>query len=64
MKIGDIVKLIAEPKVGWMKNYLDETFEILSFPGKTGVELKMVGSDPEWKWIIGKDNMELPDENR
>ena len=64
MKIGDIVKLIAEPKVDWMKKYKDETFEILSFPGKTGVELKMVGSDPEWKWIIGKDNMELPDENR
>jgi len=56
--------LIAEPKVDWMKKYLDETFEILSFPGKTGVELKMVGSNPEWKWIIGKDNMELPDEDR
>ena len=64
MEIGDIVKLIAEPKMDWMKKYLDETFEILSFPGKTGVELKMVGSNPEWKWIIGKDNMELPDEDR
>jgi len=64
VKVGDIVKLIAEPKVGWMKKYLAETFEILSFPGKTGVELKMVGTDPEWKWIIGKDNVELPDEDR
>jgi hypothetical protein len=50
--------------VGWMKKYLAETFEILSFPTQTGVELKMVGSNPEWKWIIGKDNMELPDEDR
>ena len=62
MKIGDIVKLIAEPKVGWMKKYLDETFEILSFPTQNGVELKMVGTVPDWIWIIGKDNLELTDE--
>ena len=32
MKIGDIVKLIAEPQVDWMFDYLDQTLRILDFP--------------------------------
>lgn len=59
MKIGDIVKLVAEPKVDWMFNYSEETFQILAFPTKTGVELKMLGSVPDWVWIIGKDSVEI-----
>tara|TARA_R100001594_G_C3844137_1_gene216650 strand:+ start:33 stop:230 length:198 start_codon:yes stop_codon:yes gene_type:complete len=63
MKIGDIVKLIAEPSVDWMENYRDKTFQVLDFPTETGVELRMIGSVPEWVWIIGKANLELaPDE--
>ena len=53
MKIGDIVKLIAEPQVDWMFNYLDQTFRVLDFPTEKGVEVMMVGSRPEWVWIIG-----------
>ena len=62
MKVGDIVKLIAEPSVDWMENYRDKTFQVLDFPTETGVELKMIGSVPEWVWIIGKANLELTDE--
>tara|TARA_R100000008_G_scaffold46561_1_gene27460 strand:- start:630 stop:827 length:198 start_codon:yes stop_codon:yes gene_type:complete len=63
MKVGDIVKLIAEPSVDWMENYRDKTFQVLDFPTETGVELRMIGSVPEWVWIIGKANLELaPDE--
>ena len=62
MKVGDIVKLIAEPQVDWMFDYLEATFQILDFPTETGVELKMIGSVPDWIWIIGKDNLELADE--
>ena len=62
MKIGDIVKLIARPQVDWMVNYLDKTFQVLDFPTETGVEVMMVGSRPEWVWIIGKDNLEVSDE--
>ena len=62
MKVGDIVKLIAEPNVDWMFNYLEETFQVLDFPTETGVELKMIGSVPDWIWIIGKDNLVLMEE--
>ena len=62
MKVGDIVKLIEKPEVGWMQKYLDKTFQVLDFPTETGVELKMIGSVPEWVWIIGKANLELTDE--
>ncbi len=62
MKIGDIVKLIEKPEVDWMENYLGKTFQVLDFPTETGVELKMIGSVPEWVWIIGKANLELADE--
>ena len=62
MKIGDIVKLVAEPQVDWMFNYLEKTFRVLDFPTEKGVEVMMVGSRPEWVWIIGKDNLEVTDE--
>ena len=62
MKIGEIVKLIAKPKVDWMFNYLEVTFQVLDFPTENGVELKMLGTVPDWIWIIGKDNLELTDE--
>tara|TARA_Y100001963_G_scaffold135702_1_gene197532 strand:- start:370 stop:564 length:195 start_codon:yes stop_codon:yes gene_type:complete len=62
VKIGDIVKLIEKPEVDWMENYLGKTFQVLDFPTETGVELKMIGSVPEWVWIIGKANLELADE--
>ena len=62
MKISDIVKLIAEPQVDWMFNYLEATFQVLDFPTENGVELKMIGTVPDWIWIIGKDNLELTDE--
>jgi hypothetical protein len=62
VKIGDIVKLIAKPQVDWMLNYLDKTFQVLDFPTETGVEVMMVGSRPEWVWLIGKDNLEVSDE--
>jgi hypothetical protein len=44
MKIGDVVKLIAEPEMDWMFNYLDKTFQVLDFPTEMGVEVMMVGS--------------------
>ena len=62
MKIGDIVKLIEKPEVDWMQKYLDKTFQVLDFPTETGVELKMIGSVPEWVWIIGKSNLQLAEE--
>lgn len=58
MKIGDIVKLIEEPEVDWMEKYRDKTFQVLDFPTETGVEIMMIGSRPNWVWIIGKDNLE------
>ena len=64
MKIGDVVKLIAEPEMDWMFNYLDKTFQVLDFPTEMGVEVMMVGSRPEWVWLIGKANLEGTDENR
>ena len=64
MKIGDVVKLIAEPEMDWMFNYLDKTFQVLDFPTEMGVEVRMVGSRPEWVWLIGKANLEVADENR
>jgi hypothetical protein len=62
MKIGDIVKLIAEPQVDWMFDYLEKTFQVLDFPTETGVEVMMVGSRPEWVWIISKVNLEVTGE--
>ena len=62
MKIGDVVKLIENPPLDWMEDYRDKTFQVLDFPTETGVELKMIGSVPEWVWIIGKANLELADE--
>ena len=62
MKIGDIVKLVAEPQVEWMFNYLEETFQVVDFPTENGVELKMIGTVPDWIWIIGKDNVEITEE--
>ena len=64
MKVGDIVKLIAEPQVDWMFDYLEATFQILDFPTETGVELKMIGSVPDLIWIIGKDNLEIAEEQK
>ena len=62
MKVGDIVKLVLEPKVDWMFNYLEETFQVVDFPTENGVELKMIGTVPDWIWIIGKDNLEVTEE--
>ena len=62
MKIGDVVKLIAKPSVDWMEKYRDKTFRVLDFPTDSGVELMMIGSRPEWVWIIGKANLEIADE--
>ena len=62
MKVGDTVKLIAEPNVDWMFNYSEAIFQVLDFPTENGVELKMIGSAPDWVWIIGKDNLELTKE--
>ena len=62
MKIGDIVKLVLEPNVDWMFNYLEETFQVVAFPTKTGVELKLLGSVPGGIWIIGKESIEVVEE--
>jgi len=62
MKIGDLVKLEVNPSVDWMHNYLDKTFEVVDFPTETGVKLKMVGTDPDWYWIVGKDNFKIAEE--
>ena len=65
MKIGDVVKLIENPPLDWMEDYRDKTFQVLDFPTEMGVELMMIGSRPEWVWIISKTNVELaPDEAR
>ena len=64
MKVGDIVKLKAYPTKDWMEDYLDKTFQVLDFPTEMGVEVMMVGSRPEWVWLIGKANLEVTDENR
>ena len=45
-------------------SYLDKTFQVLDFPTEMGVEVMMVGSRPEWVWLIGKANLEVADENR
>jgi hypothetical protein len=62
MKVGDIVKLIPTPQVDWMYNYLEETFQVVDFPTENGVELKMIGTVPDWIWFIGKDNLEIAGE--
>tara|TARA_Y100001970_G_C14228989_1_gene857444 strand:- start:2532 stop:2726 length:195 start_codon:yes stop_codon:yes gene_type:complete len=62
MKIGDVVKLIENPPLDWMEDYRDKTFRVLDFPTETGVELMMIGSRPEWLWVISKTNLELADE--
>ena len=62
MKIGDTVKLKDDSKHDWMFNYLEETFQVLDFPTENGVELKMVGTVPDWIWIIDKDNLESVNE--
>ena len=62
MKIGVVVRLIEKPAVDWMEDYRDKLFRVLDFPTETGVELMMVGSRPEWIWIISKTNLELADE--
>jgi len=59
MEIGDIVKLMINPSVDWMHKYLEETFEVIDFPTESGVRVKMVGTDPEWHWIIGKSDFEI-----
>ena len=41
-KVGDVVKLISNPSVDWMHNYLDKVFEVVDFPTKNGVKLLMV----------------------
>ena len=63
MKIGDVVKLITKPSVDWMEKYRDKTFRVLDFPTESGVELMMIGSRPEWVWIVGKANLEVTDES-
>ena len=47
-----------------MFNYLEETFQVLDFPTENGVELKMIGTVPDWIWIIGKDNLEIAEEQK
>ena len=59
MKVGDILKLVAEPKTSWMKDYTEERFAIIDFPTSTGVEVQSVGSEPEWHWIVSKDNFQI-----
>ena len=61
MKIGDIVKLIDKPKYDWMENYLDKKFLVVDVMVES-VKLKIVGSDPEWFWLVGKDNFEPVEE--
>ena len=61
MKIGDIVKLIDKPKHDWMENYHDKRFEVCDIM-TVSMKLKIVDSDPEWFWLVGKDNFILVDE--
>tara|TARA_R110000824_G_scaffold78717_1_gene198548 strand:- start:598 stop:789 length:192 start_codon:yes stop_codon:yes gene_type:complete len=58
MKVGDTVKLISNPSVEWMENYLDKRFEIQDFLVDS-LKIKMVDTDPEWVWYAAKDNFEL-----
>jgi len=58
VKIGDIVKLIDNPKYDWMENYLDTRFEVCDIMTES-MKLKIVGSDPDWFWLVGKDNFIL-----
>jgi hypothetical protein len=58
MKIGDIVKLVDNPKHDWMENYLDTRFEVYDVMTES-VKLKIVGSEPEWFWLAAKDNFIL-----
>ena len=58
MKIGDIVKLIDNPKYDWMQDYLDKRFEVCDVMTES-VKLKIAGSEPEWFWHVGKDNFIL-----
>ena len=59
MEIGDIVRLEVNPSVDWMHNYFEETFEVVGFPTENGVRVKMIGTDPEWHWIVGKDEFKI-----
>jgi hypothetical protein len=61
VNIGDIVKLIDNPKYDWMENYLDKRFEVCDLMTE-GMKLLIVGSDPEWFWHVGTDNFILADE--
>ena len=61
MKIGDIVKLIDNPKYDWMENYLDTRFEVCDIMVES-TKLKIINSDPEWFWLVGKDNFIVVDE--
>jgi len=61
MKIGDIVKLIDNPKHDWMENYLDKRFEVYDVMVES-IKLKIVDSNPEWFWLVDKDNFILVDE--
>ena len=61
MQIGDIVKLIDNPTYDWMENYLDKEFEVCEIM-TVSMKLKIVDSDPEWFWLVGKDNFELVEE--
>jgi len=61
VKVGDIVKLIDNPSHDWMENYLDERFEIYDVMVES-IKLKIVNSNPEWFWLVGKDNFILVDE--
>jgi hypothetical protein len=58
MKVGDTVKLISNPSVEWMENYLDKRFEIQDFLLDC-LKIKMADTDPEWVWYAAKDNFEL-----
>tara|TARA_R110002020_G_scaffold128749_1_gene288535 strand:+ start:3037 stop:3240 length:204 start_codon:yes stop_codon:yes gene_type:complete len=55
VKIGDIVKLVDKPKYDWMENYLDTRFEVCDIMTES-MKLKIVDSDPEWFWLVGKDS--------
>jgi len=58
MQVTDIVKIIEAPSLDWMKEYLDERFEVQDF--LTGsLKLKMLDADPEWVWFANADNFEL-----
>ena len=61
MKVGDIVKLIDNPTYDWMENYLDKKFLVVDVMVES-VKLKIVGSDPEWFWLVGKENFILVEE--